>query len=159
MGGDMCARTDDGVINIRVGAIIVRDERVLMVKNARDAWYYSVGGRIKFGETAEQAVVREVFEETGVKMQVDRLGFISESYFHGTIGDPVERLIYEPCFYFYMRVPDGFEIRSASLTSDGLEERLEWIPFDTTKTIYPAFFKTELKSPGQGVKHIVCDER
>ena len=30
----------------------------------------SVGGRIKFGETAEEAVIREVLEETGAQMQI-----------------------------------------------------------------------------------------
>ena len=47
-----------------------------MVENDRFDHEKSVGGRIKFGETAEEAVVREVFEETGRKMEIDRLGFI-----------------------------------------------------------------------------------
>lgn len=46
-------------------------------------YLYSVGGRIKFGETAQEAVVREVPEETGVKMEIDRLGFVHENYFYG----------------------------------------------------------------------------
>ena len=60
---DMCVRCGEGVINIRVGAIIIKDDKILMVKNNRDDYYYSVGGRIQFGETAEQAVKREVQEE------------------------------------------------------------------------------------------------
>lgn len=35
----------------------------------RSEYLYSVGGRIKFGETAEEAVIREVYEETGVHME------------------------------------------------------------------------------------------
>ena len=53
---DICVRIGDGVINMKVGAIIIRNNHLLMVKNARDDYYYSVGGRIKFGETAGQAV-------------------------------------------------------------------------------------------------------
>lgn len=53
-----------------------KDDRFLMVENDRFDHLYSVGGRIKFGETAEEAVVREVFEETGREMGIDRLGFI-----------------------------------------------------------------------------------
>ena len=45
----------------------MKDDRFLMVENDRFDHLYSVGGRIKFGETAEEAVVREVFEETGRK--------------------------------------------------------------------------------------------
>ena len=74
MNKDMCVVCDDGILNIRVGAIIMKDGKILMVGNDRD-YLYSVGGRVKFGETAEEAVVREVLEETGVQMEIDRLGF------------------------------------------------------------------------------------
>lgn len=159
MNKDMCVRCGEGVINVRVGAIILKDNQVLMVKNNRDDYYYSVGGRIQFGETAEQAVKREVREELGFEMEIDRLGFICEAYFYGTIGDKQDRLIYEPAFYFYMKVPNGFAIQNSTFLEDGTPEHLEWVPLDTGKTIYPVFFKTELKNPSRETKHIVADER
>ena len=66
MGQDLCIDCGGGVVNIRVGAIILKDGKFLMVSNPAVDYLYSVGGRIQFGETAEQAVVREVQEETGV---------------------------------------------------------------------------------------------
>lgn len=156
---DMCVRCGEGVINIRVGAIITKDNHVLMVRNNRDNFFYSVGGRIQFGETAEQAVKREVREELGFEMEIDRLGFICEAYFYGTIGDKQERLIYEPAFYFYMIVPDDFELESKTFLEDGSPEYLEWVPFDTEKTVYPEFFKTELNNPSRETKYIVAVER
>ena len=83
MNKDMTVPCEDGLINLRVGAIIMKNGKLLMVGNNRAPYLYSVGGRIKFGETSEEAVEREVFEETGVKMKVDRLGFIHENYFYG----------------------------------------------------------------------------
>lgn len=50
----------------------MKDGKILMVGNDRD-YLYSVGGRVKFGETAEEAVVREVLEETGVQMEMTAL--------------------------------------------------------------------------------------
>lgn len=71
---DMCVHCDDGILNIRVGAIIMKNNKILMVSNERADYLYSVGGRIKFGETAEEA---------GLRMAVGRLGFIHENYFCG----------------------------------------------------------------------------
>lgn len=36
---DMCVRCVEGVINIRVGAIITKDNHVLMVRNNRDNFF------------------------------------------------------------------------------------------------------------------------
>ena len=83
MSQDLCVKMQDGILNIRVGAIIIKDGKFLMVENDRFEHMYSVGGRLKFGETTEEAVVREVYEETGVKMEIDRLGFIHENFFPG----------------------------------------------------------------------------
>lgn len=114
-----------------------------MVNNNRDDYYYSVGGRIQFGEAAEQAIKREVKEELGCEMEVDRLGFICEAYFYGTIGDDQERLIYEPAFYFYMKVPDDFDLQGNTFLEDGTPESLEYgsLPcFVQLRRLYPETF-------------------
>ena len=124
MKQDMCVTCDDGILNIRVGAIIMKNGKILMVGNGRSNYLYSVGGRIKFGETAEEAVVREVYEETGVKMEVDRLGFVHENYFYGDAPTNLGKLIYEISFFFYMKVPNDFEPISDSFTEDNCKEFL-----------------------------------
>lgn len=159
MNQDMCVACDQGILNIRAGAIIMKDGKVLMVGNERSDYLYSVGGRIKFGETAEEAVVREVFEETGVKMEIDRLGFVHENYFYGDAPSNLGKLIYEISFFFYMKVPDDFAPISESFTEDHSKEHLKWVCVDEKTQIYPAFFRTELKDPADGVKHFVTDER
>ena len=98
MNKDMCVVCDDGFLNIRAGAIIMKDGKLLMVSNDRD-YLYSVGGRVKFGETAEEAVVREVLEETGVQMEIDRLGFVHENYFYGDAPSNLVFLLYESAGY------------------------------------------------------------
>ena len=132
----MCVPCNDGILNIRAGAIIMKDERILMVGNEKVDYLYSVGGRIRFGETAEEAVIREVYEETGVG-----------------------KLIYEISFYFYMKIPDHFSPTSNSRTEDNSKEHLKWIALGDNVKIYPEFFRTALKSPTDTVKHFVTDER
>ena len=156
---DMTLPCGDGLVNLRVGAIILKDGHFLMSSNPRDPYLYSVGGRIQFGETAEEAVVREVEEETGVCLEVDRLGFVHENYFIMDIEPYRDRLVYELCFYFYMRTPAHFEPVGQSTTADGVPETLQWVAFDDPRTIYPDFFRTELKHPEQTAKHFVTDGR
>ena len=159
MNKDMCVACDDGILNIRVGAIIMKDGKILMVGNERANYLYSVGGRIKFGETAEEAIVREVFEETGVKMEIDRLGFVHENYFYGDAPTNRGKLIYEVSFYFYMKVPADFTPVSESFTEDNSKEHLKWVLLDDDIKMYPEFFRTELKNAADTVKHFVQDER
>lgn len=159
MPANMTVPCGGGLINLRVGAIIERGGRILMVKNLRNDYLYSVGGRIQFGETAEEAVVREVAEETGRRLEIDRLGFIHENYFYGDMPSNLGRLIYEVSFYFYMAVPADFEPVRESLTDDGETEYLEWISPDDPRTFYPTFFRTALERPDGTVKHFVTDER
>ncbi len=159
MNEDMAVICGDGLINIRVGAIIMKDGKILMVGNSRVDYLYSVGGRVKFGETAEQAIVREVEEETGVKMEVDRLGFIHENYFIADSAAKGHRPVYEISFFFYMKVPEAFSPVSYSFTEDDAKERLEWVALDDKRVIYPEFFRTELLEPKPGVLHFATDDR
>lgn len=156
---DCTVKIDDGYLNIRVGAIILKGDHFLMAGSEKVDYLYSVGGRIRFGETAEQAVVREVYEETGIIMEVDRLGFILENYFICDIGDKIGQEIYELAFFFYMKVPDDFELASMEFADMLGKEFLTWVPLDSGKEYYPKFLGEELKNPCQYVKHMVVDDR
>ena len=159
MTTDLTLPAADGFVTLRVGAIIQKDDKFLMVGNEREDYCYSVGGRIQFGETAEEAVRREVFEETGVRLEIDRLGFIHENYFYGDAPYNLGKLIYEVAFFFYMRTPADFEPVCESFDEGGSREKLVWLSADSPIRFYPDFFRTELAHPSDGVRHMVTDER
>ena len=158
-GSDLCVPLDGGLVNIRVGAIIMKNGRFLMVSNGRLGYLYSVGGRIKFGESAEEAVVREVFEETGVQLEVDRLGFVHECFFKGDTPSRLGKTIYEISFFFYMKTPEDFEPVCGSFTEEGAEEFLTWATPDDPRPYFPEFFRSELKNPSENVKYFATDDR
>ncbi|HZU72541.1 MAG TPA: NUDIX domain-containing protein [Acidimicrobiales bacterium] len=61
---------------LAVGAVVVEDDRLLMVRRGRGAaaGEWSVpGGRLEWGETMAEALVREVHEETGVEVVCEEL--------------------------------------------------------------------------------------
>ena len=149
-----------GAVNVRVGAVILRpDGKFLMVGNPGADYLYSVGGRVRFGETAAEAVAREVQEETGVALAVERLGFVHENYFYGDGGALRGKLVYEISFFFYMKTPADFCPVCHSRTEDGRREFLEWVAADDPRTLYPEFFRSELSRPTPGVKHFLTDGR
>ncbi len=156
---DLTIADNNNILNIRVAGIIIKDNRVLMVKNLRSDYIYSLGGRLKFGESARQGVVREVYEETGVKMEIDRLGFIHENFFIGSTPSKMDSMVYEITFYFYMKVPADFYVETGVETADDDRETLVWLDWHSDEKYYPQFFKTELDNPSDEIKHIVTDER
>lgn len=57
--------------SLSVGVIVIKDSKVLLVKHnygSANGKYLNPGGFLKEGELPEEAAVREVFEETGVKI-------------------------------------------------------------------------------------------
>lgn len=152
---DITVSVGDGILNVRVGAIIIKDNKILMVGNEHADYLYSVGGRVKMGETAEKAVVREVYEETGIKMEVERLGFVHENFFVGDTGRAKDKMVYEISFYFYMKVPENFEPVCNSFCEGGSKEQLMWVTADTDKKYFPEFFRTEVFKQSESVRHFV----
>lgn len=151
-----------GWFRYRAGAIIIENGCVLMVKNDRDDYYYSVGGGVHLGEKAEDAVRREVLEETGVPYEVERLVFIHENLFHGDSCVSLKGLdCHEIAFYFLMKPRGTQELTgSISVTADGAKENLYWLPVESFGSYhaFPSFFRDELKKLPDGVKHIVTCE-
>jgi 8-oxo-dGTP diphosphatase len=65
---------------VGVGAVAVHDGAVLLIRRGKGpaAGEWSVpGGHVEMGETLHEAIVREVLEETGLEVVVDRyLGYV-----------------------------------------------------------------------------------
>jgi mutator protein MutT len=69
---------------VGVGAAIVRDGRVLLVRRAREplAGEWSLpGGVVETGETLRAAAAREVLEETGLRVEVGEMLDVIDNIF------------------------------------------------------------------------------
>ena len=145
----------------RAAAIIVEEGCVLFACNEKDDYLYSIGGGVHHGETAEGAVLREVFEETGVRYEIDRLAVIHENFFDESGGSLQGMNCHELSFYFLMKPRGTRELCSNSTTLGGLKEEMRWIPLEDLDKYkaYPAFLKDFLSRDHKGIEHIVTDER
>lgn len=144
----------------RAAAIIVEDGAALFAGNRQEPYYYAVGGGVHVGETAEQAVVREVEEETGVHYDVDRLAVVHENFFMGEGGDWEGRLCHEVCFYYLMKPRHTREVDAHGYTH-GVPEEMHWLEIAKLDGVrsYPTFLKEYLAAMPQEIWHIVTDER
>jgi len=70
-----------GKPRIRVAALMVLDGRVVLVRHrAGSARYHLLpGGGVDWGETLEEALVREIAEETGLQASAGRLLFVNDT--------------------------------------------------------------------------------
>lgn len=141
--------TDKGKFNYRVGAIITDGKRFLMASNPNEAreFYYSVGGRVKFGEGLEEAMLRELKEETGIDCVLDGLYCMHENFFTDDDG-----VFFHELSAFFVIKPNRklLNIEDGHLTHDGPNgEFLKWIDVNTcTADFYPQFLK-EFENDGK----------
>lgn len=140
--------------------IIVEDDCVLFAGNYIDEYYYSTGGGVILGETSEEAVKREVFEEKGVEFEVEHLAAIHENFFFESLG-LMGVDCHEIAFYYMMKSKGNKNINSQSVTMGGVKETMHWIPIDELDKCkaYPSFMKEFLMSKHSDVEHIITDER
>lgn len=64
---------DLAIYRVSVCAIIFAGNRVLLAHRRDIDWWNLPGGGMEAGETVEQAIRREVLEETGLEVEVERL--------------------------------------------------------------------------------------
>lgn len=156
MSHDCCFTQENNWFRYRAAAIIVENNCVLCVGNEAVDYYYSVGGGVHMNETSEDAVRREVFEETGVSYEIERLAIIHENFFDGDNGFHC----HEVAFYYLMKPRGTQELNSNSYGMDGVKEKMEWIPIkDLDKyKVFPTFMKEYLCNKHNGIEHIVTRE-
>lgn len=146
---------EDKWFRYRAAAIIIEDGYVLFAGNEKDSYYYSIGGGVHMGESAEEAVKREIFEETGVNYEIDRLAFIHENFFTGD-GSLEGKQCHEVALYYLMKPRGTRELNSNSYTQ-GVKESMHWLPIDKLGDYraYPMFFRDKLKNIKNEIEHIV----
>jgi len=104
-------------------ALIMRGATVLLLNTRSTGKYQLPGGGVETGERIEDALRREVREETGIEVEVERfLGFKEDFFYY----DPWDEA-YHSLLFFYACRPITFDLARDEQIEDGEAEKPQWI--------------------------------
>ena len=151
---DITYISGDRKFNYRVCAIIIEGGRLLAMHDERSPYYYLPGGRVKLGETAEEAVLREVREELLIEPSTVRPLWLVQSFFN----EDVDKLDYhELCLYFLMNA-SASELSGRgerfTLKENGHTHDFEWLELERLngEYFYPLFLKERIFSLSESLE-------
>jgi ADP-ribose pyrophosphatase YjhB (NUDIX family) len=137
---------DDRRFNYRVAGILLDHDRVLLEREVRTGDCCLPGGRVEWGEAASEAIVREMREELGTEVRIERLVWAVDNFF-ALDG----RRYHEVSFYFLVGLLPGAALPSGqeSFSNKGTARTaLQWYALDglTEAPLYPTFLRTGLQA-------------
>lgn len=65
-------------VTIITSAVVLDGEKILLVKNKNKDHWYPPGGKLERGETIKEGAIREVKEETGIDIRIEKLLYARE---------------------------------------------------------------------------------
>jgi 8-oxo-dGTP diphosphatase len=131
--------TDRGVtVAVTARGLVTRGGDRLLVSDDGRTWY-TPGGRLVPGESLEECLVREVYEETGYRVEVGNLVYVAEFWDEGCNQHKVE------CFFLgTLEAGQRAEGRRAKGWKD-LDGPVEHVRFFTEEewrvSVYPEFLR------------------
>lgn len=143
---DISFKVESQKFNYRVCAMMISDGKILAMRDERSPYYYLPGGRVAMGETAQDAVIREVQEELGITPKIIRPLWLNQAFF----TEDVDGLKYhELCIDYLMDIADtDLQSRGAVFTSEEghRTHTFEWLAFERLQDeyFYPLFLKKDI---------------
>ena len=124
--------------------------------------YALPGGHVEFGETLSECLSREIFEESGLNVEPDKLVYVHENFY--TLNDIVT---HEVGFYFLVDLASEFPTPDAQgyVPSREAHIRMRLIPLERFRefAIQPAFLRDRLPEDAKEsfrhpARHLVSKE-
>ena len=149
-----------GRFNYRVAGVAVQNGRVLLDRNTRNNYWVLPGGHPELMESMTSAVRREIQEEIHTDVEVIRLLWVVENFFHRN------KPVHELSFYFEVKLDPA----SPLLLSDGPfygEEYnhtliFQWHPIQEAALaalpLYPPFLTSALLNIPTTPQHVVFED-
>ena len=143
---DLTFRTEGGIFNYRVCAVIIHEGKILATKDQNSPYYYLPGGRVKLHEPAENAIIREVREELDIEPKIVRPLWLNQGFF---TEDVTGIRFHELCLYYLVDISETDLLSRGerfTMMESGRPHYYEWIPLSRLESeyLYPLFIKKKI---------------
>lgn len=137
---DLSIMIDDVKLNIRVGAILEYNNKILVEKNKSVDFGVIPGGRVRTLESGQEALIREIGEELEVDLSEEKFKLISllENYFEFN-----HKTYHEIYFVYKVILSKDYGIINGYENADNNDSRFYWYTKEEFKqqNILPAVLK------------------
>ncbi len=106
--------------------VVVHEGRILLATGIHTHKYVLPGGGVKLGEPVEDALKRELYEETGIQIAVGDLLHAHDDFFY---YDPTGNAFHSFMLY-YRCTPLTFTLRASDEVEDDDVEYPRWVPVE-----------------------------
>lgn len=150
-------REQERLFTLRVAAVIVHGDYILLHRAEGDDFWAMPGGRCEMGEPTAWALRREMQEEMGHAVRVERLLWVIEQFFTWEGADH-----HEMGFYYLVDPGPAFP-RDPNTTFYGHEQErrliFRWFPAEALEemTLYPRFLRRALCHLPAAVEHVILE--
>ena len=109
---------EEGKFKFRVCGILECNNKFLAVKMNDNPFYCLPGGHVELGEDTNQAILREMEEELGYAVKIQKLVSINQNFFNGVDG----KKFHEIGFYYIVNAVDESKINLSDYVREELDK-------------------------------------
>lgn len=145
MNNDIKIKTDNFNFKYRVNGLIIKDNKLLTVQIMKNGFYCLPGGHVSLGENTKDAIIREIKEEVGCDVEIEKLLAVVENFFESN-----GKKTHELSFYYILKDLSNIKIEDFNKQEieDGKITDLDfkWVSLDmiNKEKFKPDFLKNKL---------------
>lgn len=131
---DVKIKTNKTIFNYCARAIIKQDEKILLICVNDAPYYHLPGGHVEVGESSEAAVIREIQEEVGIEVALQKLVLMNEQFYNKNGIDNHSLVL-----YYLAKSKNNISTQNSVRLEEGptkiIKNELRWVTYEELKDI------------------------